>query len=825
MATKIKLVEEPKNMNAERDILVKRLLDAGFDSRRFLKVNAEKKAFETNFQDHLYTPEELDQQGVTRFGICGKDGLVLIDTDKRGMADIIEKILPETFEATSPRRKLPHFYYAVEGGTIANKTLHLPDDEDGSGEIRAQNEYLVAPGTVIRFKDLETGQETTGTYKVLKDRPIAKVSYSEFMRAVEPFLGKDARQPITFEQMRDGVPEGIRHAQGIKYACFLVGVQKFDAATALSEMKRWNLKNRPPMDAADLERMVANALGYVQNSVGKETFHVKAECPGKEGRDRSKRQIVKDSGVTADGCFEAVYVDGKPRFLVKNSEAFKIMESLEIDDETIFPKEERHIPYEAYGVFQGNVPSREDLYWKIRDEYDLFIDVEPIWKDVLTTCTLLTYQQEKLQTVAYLYPYGDNESGKTTILNVMRSLCYRPMFGITIPPADLFGYLEDSDSIPCILEDEIQGIDQDTDKIKIYKSGYKAGAVVPRMLLTERERIIKYYRTFCFKVCAAEQIPQVKGFRERFIEIPMVEGCPRKEWTDITKEDIERFHNLRNMLLKWRMLSRNWELPEIDLPIKGRLKELWKPILQIAHGLTAYQNLFKFVDDQRNERLSTRQNTLEGHIVKTVVGIYNESEKPLDYIPFQTIWTELGLDLDGKLDDKKPHMMDTSEFFQVSKNKIGYRLREVLSGKSKPIREKDSEGNNIVVKAYVFDPEKLRRIAKKYSYEFVTKLLTVPSSEGVKASKSMDTEQQNHVENTSHTPLELDKVSNSVTEPSKEPSTPENSVTRDLLIPCPFCKAQGKQMFFVNDFDLSIHVSSHHESGLKERGKKSEVDP
>jgi hypothetical protein len=577
-------------------------------------------------------------------------------------------------------------------------------------------------------------------------------------------------------------------------------------------MKRWNMKNRPPMDEADLERMVANALGYVQNSEGKDTFHVRTELPEKEDKDKSKRQIVKDSGITVDGCFEAVYIDGKPRFLVKNSEDFKVMESLEIDDETVFPKEERHIPYEAYGVFQGTVPSREELYWKIRDEYDLFIDVEPIWKDVLTTCTLLTYQQEKLQTVPYLYPYGDNESGKTTILNVMRSLCYRPMFGITIPPADLFGYLEDSDSIPCILEDEIQGIDQDTDKIKIYKSGYKIGAVVPRMLLTERERIIKYYRTFCFKVCAAEQIPQVKGFRERFIEIPMVEGYPRKEWTDITKEDIERLSNLRNMLLKWRMLSRNWELPDVKLAVKGRVKELWKPILQITSGLTAYDGLFKFVEDQKNERLSTRQNTLEGHIVKVVTDLYNEAKGPVEYLSFQTIWTDLKIDLDGKIDDKKPNVMDTSEFFDVTKNKIGYRLREVLSGKSDVHREKNADGNWTSTKVYLFNFEKLRRIAAKYGYELVTKLPSLLSSEGVKTPESMDKTLEKHVENTPHTPLELGKLSNSVTEPSKEPIIPENSVTRDLLIPCPYCKAQGKQMFFANDLDLSIHVCSCHES-------------
>jgi len=320
--------------------------------------------------------------------------------------------------------------------------------------------------------------------------------------------------------------------------------------------------------------------------------------------------------------------------------------------------------------------------------------------------------------------YGDNESGKSTVLNVLKNLCYRPMYGVTIPSADLYGYLEDSDGQGCILEDEVQGIHKDTDKIKIYKAGYKEGAVVPRTLITSFDRIIKYYRTFCFKSCASEQIPQVKGFNERFLFIAMVEGSPRKEWADLTKEDKARMQNLRNMLLKWRMTTRGSELPNVELTVKGRLKELWKPILQITSGLRFYDSLYKFVDDQSKTRLSSRQDTLEGKIVKVVVDLYNESKKPLDYIPFQTIWSELRLDLDGKIDDRKPHVMDTSEFFAVSKNKIGYRLREVLSGQSKSIREKDSEDKDVIVKAYVFDQMKLRRVAQKYGFVLVTKLPT-----------------------------------------------------------------------------------------------------
>jgi len=237
-----------------------------------------------------------------------------------------------------------------------------------------------------------------------------------------------------------------------------------------------------------------------------------------------------------------------------------------------------------------------------------------------------------------------------------------------------------------------------------------------------------------------------------------------------------------------------------------------EPILQITSGLTAYDGLFKFVEDQKNERLSTRQNTLEGHIVKVVTDLYNEAKGPVDYLSFQTIWTDLKIDLGGKIDDKKPNVMDTSEFFDVTKNKIGYRLREVLSGKSDVHREKNADGNWTSTKVYLFNFEKLRRIAAKYGYELVTKLPSLLSSEGVKPSESMDKTLEKHGENTPHTPLELGKLGNSVTEPSKEPITPENSVTGGLLIPCPYCKAQGKQMFFANDRDLSVHVSSGHES-------------
>ena len=126
-------------MNREQETMIKRLKEAGLHTRRFLKVDEEKRAFEKEWQKNPYEPSELEAEGCQRWGIIGRTGLVPIDTDNDEMSEIIRKILPITFEALSPRRKLPHFYFAVEGGEVENKTLHLKGHAEGAGEIRAQN--------------------------------------------------------------------------------------------------------------------------------------------------------------------------------------------------------------------------------------------------------------------------------------------------------------------------------------------------------------------------------------------------------------------------------------------------------------------------------------------------------------------------------------------------------------------------------------------------------------------------------------------------------------------------------------------------------------
>jgi hypothetical protein len=728
-------------MNEQQQILVQRLIEGELSTQRFLKVgkpgcepDKDKAAFELEWEKRLYAPEDLDS--FPRWGICGKDYLVLIDSDKRELYDYLNKVLPNTFEVTSPRHGIPHKYLIVCGEQVPNGVFHIPGDLDEKGrknkcgEVRAENQYLVAPGTTIRYKDLKSGEWKTGQYIVTNNVPIARMEHADFMAAIKPYMNpEDDSQRLTAEDIEHGVSTGERHYKACLYADHLIGHAKLDAETTLFELRRWDKLNNPPInDDEYLKRCVRDALRFLSKKIGisKEqlAIHGAIANPVKAEVKKKVKQLHADSGETENGCFEAIYDKGEPRFLVTNDGHFSIVEKLEVNGKDHYPRQLQSIPYKPYEYYDGPTPTKEELYSLVRKECQTWIDVEPVWLDVIAACIMLTYQQQKTQTTPYLYLYGDNESGKTSVHLVLNALCYRPLFGVTIPSADIYGYLEDTNGSGCILEDEIQGIDEDTDKIKIYKAGYKQGSVVPRMLMTENDRIIKYYRVFCFKAVNAERISTVKGFNERFIFIPMVEGTPEKEWVDLSREDTERHENIRNKLLKWRMQTRTEDLPNISLTMKGRIKELWKPILQITSGLKDYSTLSAFVEEQQKERLSIRQDTLEGKIVKVIVEIY-EKKGDLDEVHFSDIWKCLTDELKGKINDAKPNVMDTADFYEVTKNKVGYRLREVLSGKAKTVRAKVEgvkDSDQGTARAYWFETEKVKRIAKKYGYPIEMKL-------------------------------------------------------------------------------------------------------
>ena len=237
-------------LNFQQQRLIDRLIEGELSLQRFLKVGLDKAAFEKNFQKNLYGPNDLET--YPRWGIIGKEYLVLIDFDKQEIYDIMKTRLPDTFEVTSPRRGLPHRYYIVCGKQVPNLKFHIPGDtyvnprgatvKNPSGEIRADNHYLVAPGTTISFE--KNGVIQQGEYTITNDVALARLEYEDFMQAVKGYLlESEGERVLTNEKLFNGVSEGERHDIVFRYACRLIGDNpegRFPANLALEFLERFN---------------------------------------------------------------------------------------------------------------------------------------------------------------------------------------------------------------------------------------------------------------------------------------------------------------------------------------------------------------------------------------------------------------------------------------------------------------------------------------------------------------------------------------------------------------------------------------------------------
>jgi hypothetical protein len=107
-------------------------------------------------------------------------------------------------------------------------------------------------------------------------------------------------------------------------------------------------------------------------------------------KGKEKPKLHKASGFAEQGFYEAIYVQGKPVFLVLKDDSFRLYEEVTVEAEIFLPKEyPNEFPYEPYGYYEGSLPSQEDLFWKVREEFDLFLDLESNWKDYLAACAIM----------------------------------------------------------------------------------------------------------------------------------------------------------------------------------------------------------------------------------------------------------------------------------------------------------------------------------------------------------------------------------------------------------------------------------------------------
>ena len=363
-----------------------------------------------------------------------------------------------------------------------------------------------------------------------------------------------------------------------------------------------------------------------------------------------------------------------------------------------------------------------ELFAQIYEQVDLYLDLAPEYKALICAQILETYIQFKLHSVGYIFISGIKEAGKSRVCELIYYMGYRPMLSLNNNSADVYNYIgneEENEGQVTIIEDEVdwKKLTPDLrDKMKIYRSGYRKGATVPRILeASSANRRMLFFRTYCSKVFGGYGFPYDDAFKSRCIEVPMIKGEPVKD--EIEEEDKQVFDEIKLNLLIWRMATYFDDLPEREFGwLKGRMKEIWKCKILAVADTKAEEIIAQLSQKDLKEKFEESRNTLEAFVLQVIIDLCEEWK--WRNVPFKTIWALLMKDLNiSYVEAFREETYKVSSNIlnrEVSKNAVGRILSSFLHGK--PSVEKLPLDSDVpkTERVWQFKKETIQRIAKSY---------------------------------------------------------------------------------------------------------------
>jgi hypothetical protein len=356
----------------------------------------------------------------------------------------------------------------------------------------------------------------------------------------------------------------------------------------------------------------------------------------------------------------------------------------------------------------------DTLYRKVKSIWKKYVDADDFHISICTADTIFTYFQDKIGLTHYLFFVGGNGSGKSNNLTIFAFLAYRNMTSSDITSANIYQSLgSGEEGLGTICEDEADDIDEDYDKMRVYKNGYITGRPVLRTDTSTGRRQLKL-NTFCFKAFAAEKLPdstRAKGFNDRVIELPCMYGFPQYDISEIInsagdnefQELLDELLELRNTLLIYRLLHFSDKIPNVKLNIVNR-EQLFKPVIRIFQNTKTLDELLRVVSKYVGEKRERKTNTLHALLYRTVTELINEQNTY--ELESSLVWDTALSRLEGRHIPNKPQSFESVEYGTISQKDVTQILIEVFGA----TRSKRHGGT----RKLVFHPSKLEKLARMY---------------------------------------------------------------------------------------------------------------
>ena len=348
--------------------------------------------------------------------------------------------------------------------------------------------------------------------------------------------------------------------------------------------------------------------------------------------DARQERVPTASTVLEDGSLVELVYDPKARRTslgVWRNQACELVPSIEV------PSGERLVPYSPGNNLIKNgvvlLPSGPEEYGsetelvaEIQAYIHRYVDLSPQFERIASYYVLFSWLYDGFNELPYLRVRGDYGSGKTRFLNVVGSLCYKPVFttgASTVSP--IFHILEAFRGTLIIDEADFLYSDDKADIVKILNNGNVSGSPVLRSVVSRTgEFSPRAFQVYGPKIVATRGLYEDRALESRFIteetgsrglrpDIPINLPATYKE---------EALH-LRNKLLlyRFRNYGRKHAVATLaDPTLEPRLNQIFAPLISIISDPAIRSELWEVARERHREIVADRGMDVEAQLLEVI---------------------------------------------------------------------------------------------------------------------------------------------------------------------------------------------------------------
>jgi len=269
--------------------------------------------------------------------------------------------------------------------------------------------------------------------------------------------------------------------------------------------------------------------------------------------------------------------------------------------------------------------SVDKLIKQIKIFFDQYFQAPDYFQNLFPYLVLFYWVYDRFPFIPYVHFMGRTGTGKTTVMEVLGSLCYKPIdCSGAITLASIFRIVSQWRGT-LIIDEFNPGGEHYKEMLSLLKSGVSDRAVL--RVEGEKKREVKSYVVKSPKLFTSEKPISDAGLRSRVIEVKMEKNTkPMPLYRQ--KRFLEEAQDIRNKLLMWRFRKLNdINLSELEFGYKelkhfdGRTQQVITPVYYMADE-KARKDILTFAKIQEEETLRERREALDGQVFQFIVDTY-----------------------------------------------------------------------------------------------------------------------------------------------------------------------------------------------------------